>query len=77
MSVLFVEDDDIIHMVLVDAMTDAGFGVIEAVDAETALALAETMPCPDLVMSDIDLGAVWTALPLPRRYDVGGWRCRC
>jgi CheY-like chemotaxis protein len=57
LCVLLIEDDDIIRMVLVDAMTDAGFEVIEAVDAETALALAEATPCPDLIVSDINLGA--------------------
>ena len=56
MCVLLVEDEDLIRMVLIDAMTDAGFKVIEAASAESALALAETTPCPDAIVSDINLG---------------------
>ena len=54
---MLVEDEDLIRMVLNDVMTDAGFDVIEAVDAEAALALAKTKPCPDLIVSDVNLGA--------------------
>ena len=57
MCIMLVEDEDLIRMVLNDVMTDAGFDVIEAVDADAALALAETTPCPDLIVSDVNLGA--------------------
>ena len=57
MSVLLVEDDDVIRIALIDAMTNAGFEVIEAVDSEPARALAGTTPCPELIVSDINVGA--------------------
>ena len=56
MCVLLVEDEDFIRIVLIEAMTDAGFEVIDASDAEAALALAETTPCPEVIVSDINLG---------------------
>ena len=56
MCVLLVEDEYLIRMVLIDVMIDAGFEVIEAANAESALALAETTPCPDVIVSDINLG---------------------
>lgn len=56
MCVLLVEDEDLIRMVLSYVMTDVGFKVIEAANAESALALAETTPRPDAIVSDIDLG---------------------
>ena len=56
MCVLLVEDEDLIRMVLIDIMTDAGLKVVEAADAQSALALAETTPCPDVIVSDVNLG---------------------
>lgn len=64
MCVLLVEDEDLIRMVLVDVMTDAGFEVIEAANAESALALTETAPCPDMIVSDINLGPGMDGLAL-------------
>lgn len=56
MCVLLVEDEDLIRMILIDVITDAGFKVIEAANAESALALAETAARPDVIVSDINLG---------------------
>ncbi len=57
MCVLLVEDEDLFRMLLVDIMNDAGFEVVAAADAATALALAETSEPPKLIVSDVDLGA--------------------
>ena len=74
MCILLVEDEDLIRMVLIDVMTDAGFKVIEAANAESALALAETTPCPDVIVSDINLGpgmdGFALAAALRRRWPV-------
>lgn len=57
LCIMLVEDEDLIRMILSDVMTDAGFEVSEASDAKRTLALAETTPCHDLIVSDVNLGA--------------------
>ena len=57
MCVLLVEDDDLIRSGLTELMTEAGFEVLGAPDAESALELAGTMPSLRLVVSDVNLGA--------------------
>jgi DNA-binding response OmpR family regulator len=57
MYVLLVEDDELIRMTLVEVMTEAGFDVVEASNAEDALKLVETSHPPLLMVSDVNLGA--------------------
>src|SRR5688500_16910987 len=68
MKVLLVEDDDLVRTVAVDALEEAGFDVIEAVNGEEAMER-----CRERV-ADI----LFTDIRLPGRVD--GWdiaeRCR-
>ena len=49
-SLLLVEDDPLVRMTLAEALTEAGFEVLEAEDAETALGLVAARD--DLVVAD-------------------------
>ena len=54
MKVLFVEDDDLVRTVGVDALEEAGFEVIEAATAEEALMRCEEHAA-DVLVTDIML----------------------
>jgi CheY-like chemotaxis protein len=54
MKVLLVEDDDLVRVMAVDALEDAGFEVIEAATAEEALQRCEEHTA-DLLFTDIML----------------------
>ena len=51
---LVVEDEPLVRMMAVDLAEDAGFEVIEARDAATAITLLETRPDIRIVFTDID-----------------------
>jgi len=57
---LVVEDDLLVRLTLVDALTDSGFDVVEAVDAEEAL---------DLLGHRGDIVALLTDISLPGGMD--------
>ena len=57
MRVLLVEDEDLIRDLLMEVMTENGFEVIGASDAEDALRLATTMEPPRVIVSDVNLGS--------------------
>ena len=57
MCVLLVEDEELIRMLLADIMIDAGYEVLAASDATTALDSADASKAPQLIVSDVDLGA--------------------
>ena len=57
---LVVEDDFLVRLTLVDALTDGGFDVVEAGDAEEALAL---------VCDRADIAAMLTDINLPGGSD--------
>ena len=52
---LVVEDDFLVRLTLVDALSDLGFDVLEAEDARDALSLLCDRPDIDLILSDINL----------------------
>ena len=52
---LLVEDDRLLRMTLAEALTEAGFTVVEAEDAESALCLVASRDDLDLLLTDIDL----------------------
>lgn len=56
MCVLLIEDEELIRSLLTDVMTDAGFEVIGAADAKSALGLAEAVLLPQIIISDVNLG---------------------
>lgn len=53
--VLVVDDDAIIRMDVVTMIEDAGFRVIEASNADEAIALLETRPEIQIVFTDIEM----------------------
>jgi CheY-like chemotaxis protein len=58
--VLVVEDETLIRMNSVDMIRDLGFEVIEAVDADEAVLLLESIP---------DIGVVFTDIQMPGSMD--------
>ena len=54
-TVLVVEDDDSVRMLLVDTLKELGYRVIEAVDGTQALPIIEGKGRIDLVVSDVGL----------------------
>jgi CheY-like chemotaxis protein len=52
-TILVVEDELLIRLMLVDALRDAGFEVVEASNADDALATLESQPAIDLVFTDV------------------------
>ncbi|WP_324739567.1 response regulator [Pseudomonas veronii] len=55
-TILVVEDDSIVRMLIVDVLEELGFGVLEAEDAKSALEFVEnTNKVIDLMMTDVGL----------------------
>jgi CheY-like chemotaxis protein len=52
---LLVEDDPLLRMTLAEALTEAGFTVVEAEDAESAIGLVASRDDFDLLLTDINL----------------------
>lgn len=52
---LLVEDDPLLRMTLAEVLTEAGFTVVEAADAESALGLVASRDDFDLLLTDINL----------------------
>ncbi|MGX9962676.1 response regulator [Roseomonas sp. F4] len=55
MTLLLVEDDPLVRMTVAEGLTDAGFTVVEAEDAEEALRLLARRPDIDVLLTDINL----------------------
>src|SRR4051812_45816655 len=56
MKVMLVEDDELVRATLGEGLEDAGLQVAEFSDPEQALSPPEVADCPDVVITDIDLG---------------------
>lgn len=54
-TVLIVEDDDSVRMLVVDVLKELGYRVVEAVDGTTALPIIEGKGRVDLLISDVGL----------------------
>lgn len=54
-SLLLVEDDPLVRATLAEALTDAGFDVIEAEDAESAIDLVAAREDLVVLLTDINL----------------------
>lgn len=54
-AVLVVEDDALLRLDIVLALSDAGFAVVEAPDAEEALAILEARNGIGVVFSDVEM----------------------
>ena len=53
--VLLVEDDPSVRLLVCDVLNDLGYEVWQAPDGQAAIALAQTMPRIDLLISDVGL----------------------
>lgn len=53
--ILVVEDDGLIRMELADVLSDSGFDVLEAANADQALELLESLPAVRALLTDIDM----------------------
>jgi CheY-like chemotaxis protein len=65
-SILVVEDDGLIRMDLVDTLVDGGFEVIDALNADQALALLEKHPKVGAILTDIDMPGSMNGLGLAK-----------
>jgi len=58
MAVLLVEDDTMVRLTLADVFEEAGCDLLEASNAEEALAIInDPSQCVDVLVTDLDLGA--------------------
>lgn len=62
--VLVVEDEALIRMNSVDMIREFGFGVVEAVDADEAVSLLESVPDIKVVFTDIQMAGSMDGLRL-------------
>ncbi|BBD01098.1 MULTISPECIES: response regulator [Sphingobium] len=68
-TILVVEDDTLIRMHGVDMLEENGFDVIEAADAEEALAILYEHGSVHLLFSDIDMPGDMDGLELARQVN--------
>lgn len=66
-AVLVVDDEPIIRMNAVDILSDAGFSVLEAGDADEALAVMSSHPEIAVLFTDINMPGSMDGLDLARR----------
>jgi CheY-like chemotaxis protein len=57
MSILLVDDDELVRSVITEVLNDAGFEVTGVAGPEEALAFPDTVASPDVLITDIDLGS--------------------
>jgi CheY-like chemotaxis protein len=67
LSVLLVDDNAGVLAVLSAGLADRGWEVVTARDAASALALLESGPQPDIVVTDIDMPGAFDGIGLERR----------
>lgn len=65
-TVLVVEDDTLVRMHGADILEDAGYDVLEAVDADQALAILTEHQDVHLLFSDVDMPGKMDGLDLAR-----------
>lgn len=65
--VLVVEDEPITRLVAVDVLKDEGFAVLEATNADGALALLRDRPDVRVLFTDVDMPGTMDGLALARR----------
>src|ERR1700719_2199326 len=70
--VLIVEDDFLVRMNAVEMIGDAGFDVIEAGNADEAIAILEARPDIHVVFTDIQMPGSMDGLKLAR-FIKGRW----
>lgn len=65
-TVLIVEDETLVRMYGSDLLEEAGFAVLEASDADEALAILDRQEGVSLVFSDVDMPGSMDGLDLAR-----------
>jgi CheY-like chemotaxis protein len=68
--ILIVEDEVLTRMALAEELRDAGYSVVEAANADTAMAYLNTTGQIDLVFSDVKMPGSMDGLELARRLSV-------
>ncbi|KAA2237876.1 response regulator [Salinarimonas soli] len=73
--ILLVEDEPLVRMLGTDVLEDAGFLVVEAMDAQDALAQLEAHPEVDILFTDVQMpgeldGVALARIVHDRRPDV-------
>jgi CheY-like chemotaxis protein len=66
-SILVVEDEALIRMMIADDLRQAGFKIIEAANADDALKVLRTSVKVDMVLTDIRMPGSLDGLELARR----------
>jgi two-component system, response regulator PdtaR len=66
-TVLVVEDEGLVRLDAVETLRDAGFAVVEAANAEQALAVVARDESVDLLFTDINMPGPIDGLELARR----------
>lgn len=66
-SVLVVDDEPLVRMCAVEMLMEAGFAVVEADDAESALERLEEHPEVSVLFTDINMPGAFDGLELARR----------
>jgi CheY-like chemotaxis protein len=65
--VLLVEDDPLIRWASAEALNQAGFGVIEAADAQAAFAILQSRSDVSVLFTDVEMPGRMDGLELARR----------
>ncbi len=63
-TVLVVEDDLLIRLILVEALQDDGYAVVEAANVLEAVAAVGRNPSFDALVTDVDMGGHLTGIDL-------------
>jgi PAS domain S-box-containing protein len=66
-TVLLVEDDDHVRATAADLLTELGYSVLEARDADSALAMIESGATPDVLFTDVVMPGSLQSSDLARR----------
>lgn len=69
-SILVVEDETLVRMMIADDLRQAGFRIIEAANAEDALKVLHTSVAVDMVVTDIRMPGSLDGLDLARKIRV-------
>ncbi len=65
--VMVVDDEFLVRMLIVDSLIDAGFDVIEAMNADEAIKLLDQYPQVSVLFTDINMPGSLDGLELARR----------
>lgn len=75
-TILIVEDEVLFRLELADLFEASGYRVLEAGDADEAIAVLDEDPSISIVLTDIQMPGRWTACVLPTMFETDTRRCR-